>query len=95
MLSKEKREKDMEMIAQSALKSKIYIFLETYSSVPPALYLPMTLSIYDAIQNTNCLNKCIELVGYSMQDLDINCYLNMLEWKGVEVLKLVKVRLSD
>lgn len=30
-----------------------------------------------------------------MQDLDINCYLNMLEWKGVEVLKLVKVRLSD
>lgn len=59
MLSKERREKDLEMIAQSALKSKIYVFLETFSIVPPALYLPMTLGIYDAIQNTNCLNKCI------------------------------------
>jgi len=42
------------------------------------LYLPMTLDIYDAIQNTSCLNRCIELVSHNMQDLDIKCYLNML-----------------
>ena len=65
--TKEKREKDLQLIAQNALKSKIYNYLETYSTVPPALYLPMTLDIYDAIQNTSCLNRCIDLVSHNLQ----------------------------
>lgn len=55
----------------------------------------MTLDIYDAVQNTSCLNKCIELVSHSIGELDIKCYLNMLEWGGVDILKLVKVGLKD
>lgn len=55
----------------------------------------MTLDIYDALQNTSCLNKCIELVSHNINELDIKCYLNMLDWSGVDILKLVKVKLQD
>lgn len=55
----------------------------------------MTLDIYDALQNTSCLNKCIELVSHNINELDIKCYLNMLDWTGVDILKLVKVKLQD
>lgn len=55
----------------------------------------MTLKIYDAIRNTANLNKCIELVSFNISDIDIKCYLTMLNWEFVEVLKLVKVGLND
>jgi hypothetical protein len=51
--------KDLEVIRKDALKSKIYSYLETESSVPQALFFVMTHRIYDAIRNTNTLNKCI------------------------------------
>ena len=77
------------------MKGKIYSHLETQSAVAPALFLVMTLKIYDAIKNTSTLNKCIELVSYDISDLDIKCYLSMLEWDFIDVLKLVKVGLTD
>lgn len=63
--------------------------------IPPALYLLMTLKIYDALKNTATLNKCVELVSYDISGIDFGCYLRMLEWSNIEVLKLVKVGLSD
>lgn len=52
--------------------------------------------IYEAIQNTNCINKCIELVSFNgLQGIDMKCYLSNLDWEGVEVVKFVKVGLTD
>lgn len=90
-----KIQKDLEAIKQDSLKSRIYAYLETETSVPSTLLLLMTLKIYDAIRNTNTLNKCIELVLFDISDINIRCYLEMLEWKEVEVFKLVKVGLTD
>lgn len=55
----------------------------------------MTLQIYDAIKNTSNSNKCLELVLFNISEVDIRCYLSMLDWTEVEVLKLVKVGLTD
>lgn len=74
---------------------KIYNYLETETEVPSSLYLVMTHQIYDAIKNTSNLNKCVELVLFNISEIDIKCYLSMLDWTDVEVLKLVKVGLTD
>lgn len=55
----------------------------------------MTLQIYDAIKNTSTGNKCLELVLFNLSSVDIRCYLSMLDWKEIEILKLVKVGLTD
>ena len=91
----EKRARDLEIIAQDALKSKIYHHLEQETTVPPALYLVMTLKIYDALKNTVSLNRCIELISYDISDIEMKCYLEMLSWECIDVVKLVKVGLSD
>lgn len=52
--------------------------------------------IYQAIENTNCINKCIELVSYQgLHNIDMKCYLSNLEWQGAQVVKFVKVNLND
>ena len=51
--------------------------------------------ICDAVLNTTNFNKCIELVSYPLGRIDIECYLKLLRWENVEVVKLVKVGLTD
>lgn len=78
------------------LKTNISSFLENEQSVNPVMQNIMREKIYEAIQNTNIMNKCIELVSYQgLQDIDFKCYLKNLDWEGVEVVKLVRVGLSD
>lgn len=56
----------------------------------------MKQKVFKAIENTKFTDKSIELVSYpGLQNLDINCYLRSLDWEGVEILKLVKVGLTD
>ena len=59
------------------------------------LLLIMTFRVYDALKSTQKYDKCMELVLYNVEDMHLKCYLNMLEWKDVEVFKLVKVGLTD
>ena len=62
----------------------------------PVLQNIMREKIYEAIQNTNIMNKCIELVSYQgLQEIDFKCYLKNMDWEGVEVLKFVRVGLTD
>ena len=90
-----KRQKDLEMLAQDALKFKIYHYLEEKTNINPNKYLTMTLDIYDAIQNTAAFNRCIEIVSFDLSHIHIGCYLAMQNWEFVDILKLVKVGLSD
>ena len=46
------------------LKTNISTFLENEQSVNPVMQNIMREKIYEAIQNTNIMNKCIELVSY-------------------------------
>lgn len=55
----------------------------------------MTLQVWDALKSTTCMNGCIELVAYSLADIHMDCYLSMLNLSGVDVVKLVKVGLTD
>ena len=90
----EKKARDLEIISQDALKSKIYNYLQTESEIGQTTLIEV-LKIYDAVQNTAAINRCVELVSYNISGMDIKCYLAMLEWQFVDVLKLVKVGLTD
>jgi hypothetical protein len=56
----------------------------------------MKEKVFDALEHTKCTGKSIELVSYpQLQNLDIKSFLKSLEWEDVEILKLVKVGLTD
>ena len=66
------------------LKNSIGVCLQSENSVNPVLHNIMKEKIYEAIQNTANINKCIELVSYQgLQDIDMKCYLRNLDWEGV------------
>jgi hypothetical protein len=89
------RHYDLQVVGKNRLKSKIYCYLETNSSLAPSQYLLKTLEIYDTLQNTNSCNRCVELIAYNIEQIDVKCYLSMIEWEDIDVLKLVKVGLND
>lgn len=91
-------EKQLAAIKNDKLKSKIYQYLLTNNpSMPASLLLLTTLSVYDTLTNTNTLNKCIELISYSINTLGAHflCYLEMLDWSGIEIVKIVKSSMTD
>lgn len=51
--------------------------------------------VFEAYKNTTVLGKSIELVSYNLSFTDFRCYLESLDWTGIEVLKLVNTKLSD
>lgn len=51
--------------------------------------------VFEAVKNTNVVGKSIELVSYNLSYTDFRCYLESLDWTGIEVLKLVNTRLGD
>lgn len=51
--------------------------------------------VYEAFSNTNIVGKSMELVSYNLSFTDFKCYLEAFDWTAIEVLKLVKTKLTD
>lgn len=51
--------------------------------------------VFEAFSNTNIVGKSMELVSYNLSFTDFKCYLEAFDWTGIEVLKLVKTKLTD
>lgn len=51
--------------------------------------------VFEAFLNTSVNGKSLELISYNLSLTDFRCYLEAFEWTGIEVLKLVKTKLTD
>lgn len=51
--------------------------------------------VFEAYENTSILGKSLQLISYNLDYTDFRCYLEAFDWTGIEVLKLVKTKLSD
>jgi hypothetical protein len=51
--------------------------------------------VFEAYQRTRVIGKSIELVSHNLSYTDFCCYLETLDWTGIEVLKIVNTKLSD
>jgi len=53
------------------------------------------LKIEDAITQTTVHDNIMELINYSLHDVDLGLFLSSFNWNKLEILKLVKTGLSD
>jgi hypothetical protein len=53
------------------------------------------LKVEEATAETTCQHNCLELINYSVAELDLTLYLESWDWQSLEVLKFVKTGLTD
>jgi len=55
----------------------------------------MATYVKEAYSRTNLNNKMLELISFKITTMDLQCYLNLFDFNHLNVVKLVKVGLTD
>ena len=55
----------------------------------------MATNVKSAYEQTNIQQKMTELVSFNVGELDLQCYLSLLEGESASTLKLINVGLKD
>ena len=55
----------------------------------------MATYVKEAYCRSNIHNTMLELISFKMTSIDLQCFLNLFDFNHINVIKLVKVGLTD